>query len=259
MAKEFKVGVTLSGGGVRGYAHLGFVQGLHERGVKPQIYSGVSAGAIAGAFLADGYSPKEAFQILKKKGIFSYTKVQWPMDGLLSLDGLREEIGKHISAQNLEDLSIPMVVGVSNLNTGMIEYHSKGNVCEWVVASSSIPVLFSPQKINEQIYVDGGLLDNLPGGAIREQCEQLIGINVSPIHHSETLGSLLKVAIRTFQISVDVTSRTGRDLCDLYIEPKGIGDIELLDTKSTDKVFKLGYEACMELKDSEISSLLLNA
>ena len=146
-AKQYKTGFVLGGGGVRGFAHLGFAEALRERGIIPEIYAGVSAGAIAGVYLAAGYTPREAFKLLKKKGILAYSKVQWPLDGLLSLDGLKEELAKNISYELLEELPTPIYIGVSNLNTGKIEYKSSGKIGDWVLASSSIPVLFSPQKI----------------------------------------------------------------------------------------------------------------
>lgn len=253
----YKTGVVLSGGGVRGFAHLGFLKGLNEKGVDIDIYSGVSAGAIASVFLADGYSPEDAFQLFKKSGLFNYTKVHWPVHGLLSLGGLREMLKKNLSTDRLEELKNPVVLGVSNLNSGKMEFRSEGNLTDWVVASASIPVLFSPAEVDGQLYADGGLLDNLPASAIRGRCRNVIGVNVSPIHHEADLGNLIKIAIRTFQISVDVTSRNGRALCDLYIEPSGIEQIDLLDTKSADKCFEIGYEAAMSLTENDLNRLMV--
>jgi len=254
--KKYKTGFVLGGGGARGFAHLGLIEALAERGVVPDIFAGVSAGAIVAVYLAAGYSPKEAFKLLKNKGLLSYTKVQWPTDGLLSLEGLRSGLVNNIMFENLEDLPTPVHVGVSNMNSGKIEYYSNGKLCDWVIASSSIPVLFSPQKINGKIYADGGLLNNLPSEAIAELCENVIGINISPIHQEDVLDSLLKIATRTFQISVDVTANQGKALCDLYIEPQGISEIELLDTKSADKTYDIGYQAGIEIPEESLKRFL---
>lgn len=253
----FKTGVVLSGGGVRGFAHLGFMKGLNEKGIDVDIYSGVSAGAIASVFLADGYSPEEAFELFKKSGIFNYSKVQWPVNGLLSLDGLKQMLNKNLSTDKLEELKHPVVLGVSNLNSGKMEFRSEGNLSDWVIATASIPVLFSPTEVEGQLYADGGLLDNLPASAIRGRCRNVIGVNVSPIHHETDLGNLIKIAIRTFQISVDVTSRNGRALCDLYVEPSGIEQVDLLDTKSADKSFALGYKAAQALTETDLKRLAI--
>lgn len=254
--EKYKNGLVFSGGGIRGFAHLGFAHALKEKGVEIDIYAGASAGALVAAFLADGYSPKEAFESFKKLGLFGYTKVHWPKNGLLTLDGLKDLLDKHISVDLIEDLKKPVVVAVSNLNSGKVEYRSEGLISEWVVASSSIPVLFSPKEIDGDFYADGGLLDNLPASAIQGTCRTVIGVNVSPLHEEASIDNLLKMAVRTFQISVDVTARAGKTMCDIYIEPKGIGDIYLLDTKSADKCFQIGYEAASQLKEEDLERLV---
>ncbi|HNQ38931.1 MAG TPA: patatin-like phospholipase family protein, partial [Prolixibacteraceae bacterium] len=73
MEKKHSIGLVLSGGGARGFAHLGIAQALWEKGIVPDIISGVSAGAIAGAFLASGQTPRDTFEILKKGGLFKFT------------------------------------------------------------------------------------------------------------------------------------------------------------------------------------------
>ena len=62
--KQYKIGIVLSGGGARGFAHLGALQALHEHKIYPEIISGVSAGAIVGAFYANGMAPEDIFDLL---------------------------------------------------------------------------------------------------------------------------------------------------------------------------------------------------
>ena len=252
----YKNGLVLGGGGIRGFGHLGFAQGLFDRNVQIDVYAGTSAGSMVGTFLADGYEPKEAFETFKELGLFSYSKVHWPTDGLFTLDGLKELLKIHVSVKDLEDLRKPLFVAASNLNTGKVEYRSSGPIADWIVASSSIPVLFSPKKIGNSYYADGGLLDNLPTLAIRELCENIIAVNVSPLVKEDNLNSVIKMAIRTFQISVDATSRNGKDFCDLYVEPEGISGVYLLDTKSTDRCYEMGYKAAMQLTDDQLEPFL---
>ena len=185
--KKYKTGLVLSGGGTRGFAHLGVIAALLEKGIKPDVISGTSAGAIAGAFIASGKTPKEIRDLLKKGSFFKYTKLQIPKDGLMKLDGLKELFQKEIKAKKLEDLDIPLYVTVSNLNTGDVEYHNTGTLDEMVLASASIPILFSPVNIDGNRYVDGGLLDNIPIEPIKSDCEQIIVSNISPIKPKQNL------------------------------------------------------------------------
>ena len=70
---KYQTGFVLSGGGARGFAHLGILNALFEKGIKPDVISGVSAGAIVGAFISSGKTPHETHQILKKGNFFRYT------------------------------------------------------------------------------------------------------------------------------------------------------------------------------------------
>jgi NTE family protein len=241
--KKYKTGLVLSGGGTRGFAHLGVVAALYERGIKPEIISGVSAGAITGAFIAAGKSPEETMAIFKKGWFFRYTKIQLPINGLFRLDGLKEVIENEIEVKNIEDLKIPFFIGASNLNNGSIEYVNKGPLSDWVLASSSIPVLFSPVKINSTLYADGGIVDNVPVKPIKEDCEQIIIVNISPINKKENLKNLPQIAIRTLYMSVNATVKDLNNEATIYIEPKGIDKYEILNRSHADELFELGYNA----------------
>jgi len=249
MTKKYKTGVVLSGGGTRGFAHIGIIAALVDNGFKPDIISGVSAGAIVGAFFASGKSPNEIHNILKEGGFFRYSKMHLPIDGLLRLDGLKEVIEKEISIKTIEELPIPLSITVSNLNKGTVEYLSEGPLSQSVLASSSIPILFSPVKINEDIYVDGGLMDNLPISAIKDECERLIVSNISPVHPKTGIKNLIQITARTFYMSVNPNVKEIRKHSWLYIEPDGIDEYDILSRSHADKLYELGYTtAVKELK-----------
>lgn len=239
--KKFKTGLVLSGGGTRGFAHLGVVSALYEAGIVPDVISGVSAGAIAGAFIASGEKPENIHETLKKGTFFKYTKIQIPKDGLFRLEGLKQIIGKEIKAKNIQDLKIPLFVGISNLNNGRMEYRSKGDLAETVLASSSIPILFSPVKIDDGWYVDGGLLDNLPVRPIKNSCEKIIVVNLNPVPPVDHFKNLAQVASRSFYMSVNSTLEYVLKYTSLYIEPEGIENSELFSTSNADKTFEMGY------------------
>ncbi len=243
MSNKYKIGLVLSGGGTRGFAHLGIIAALFDHGIKPDIISGVSAGAIVGALIAAGKKPEEIHGILKKGGFFRYTKLHLPVDGLLRLDGLKEVLEKEIGVKNIEDLKIPLYITVSNLNKGEIEYINKGPLVETVLASSSIPILFSPVTLNGDLYVDGGLLDNIPIKPIKNLCNKIIASNISPINPKTDIKNLIQITARTFYMSVNTDKYEVHQNSWLYIEPEGIDKYEILSRTHADELYELGYKA----------------
>ncbi len=244
---NYPLGLVLGGGGARGFAHLGVAKALKENGIRLDIISGVSAGAIAGAFLASGMDPDLIIEILKDQDFMKISKFKITKQGFIRLEGLKEQIKLHIPYKNLEDLPTPLIVGVCNLNKGRIEYLTKGPLADIVQASSSIPVLFSPVKLGDDLYVDGGVVDNLPIKPVRKICDRIIAVNISPIHDTDHLDNMLQIATRVFHVSVDkATIKSGKQ-ADLYIEPPGVDHYDILRVKYADELFHIAYEYTKEL------------
>ncbi len=246
MAKKYKTGLVLSGGGTRGFAHLGVIAALQELGIFPDVISGVSAGAIVGAFIAAGKSPEEVLDNFKGGWFFQYTKIHLPVDGLLKLDGIKEIIQKEIKSDKIEELKIPFYICVSNLNKGTVEYRNSGPLGETVLASSSIPVLFAPVSLGRDLYVDGGLMDNIPVEPIKNDCEQIIVSNISPINPKAKMKNLVQIATRTVYMSVNQKLDEVKKEADYYIEPSGIDKYDLFLRKHANELFELGYESTIK-------------
>lgn len=245
---KYKTGLVLSGGGTRGFAHLGVIAALNEKGIYPEVISGTSAGAIVGAFIAGQKSPEEVMKIFKKGWFFQYTKLNLPVNGLLKLDGLREIIEEEVEYKNIEDLPVPFYVAVANMNKGAVEYKNSGPLGKTVLASSSIPVLFAPVEINGQFYVDGGLMDNIPIEPIKNDCEQLIVVNISPLNPRENFKNLIQIASRTFYMSVNANMNKVHKHASVFIEPKNIDDYDILSRSHADELFELGYNSVLKQK-----------
>lgn len=243
---KYKTGLVLSGGGTRGFAHLGVVAALTEKGIHPDVISGVSAGAVVGAFIAAGKSPQEILENFKKGWFFKFTKLQFPIDGLLKLDGLKEFVQKEIEVENIEDLEIPLFIAIANLNKGTIEYKNSGNVGDIVLASSSIPVLFSPVKIGDDLYVDGGVLDNIPIGPIKDSCEKLIVCNISPLSPNAKMKNLVQIATRSFYINVNANVGKIKNAATVFIQPEGIDKYDILNRAHADELFEMGYNSTLK-------------
>lgn len=249
--KKYNTGLVLSGGGTRGFAHLGVIAALFDNGIKPDVISGTSAGAIVGAFIAARKNPHEILEIFKKGRFYNYTKLQIPRDGLMKLDGLKELFHREIPVKNLEELDIPFFVAISNLNKGTIEYCNTGPLGETVLASSSIPILFAPVQIGDCLYVDGGLLDNIPIEPIKNNCELIIVSNISPINPKEKIKNLIEIATRTFYMSVNANMKQVRKYAGIYIEPDGIDKYEVLSRTHADELYELGYNSTIKILNSK--------
>jgi NTE family protein len=241
------IGIALGGGGARGFAHLGVLKALEEKGIKPDVISGVSAGALIGAFVAAGFPYDKILKAMKNKGVMAYSKWQYPRHGLFSLNGLEKEIKKHIKTKRIEKLKIPLFIAVSNLNDGRVEYIKEGALLPYLMASVSIPVLFSPVLMDGIMYVDGGLFDNVPISPLLNKCDHIIAVNVSPIQKVEKFDNLVQVASRTFQLGVHSNVVRHKEKCSLFIEPKGLRDYEILSGNKAQEIFKLGYDYTKKL------------
>ena len=251
--EKYRLGLVLGGGGARGFAHLGILKAFEEKGIKPDIIAGVSAGAIAGTLYADGKSPEAIHQIIKSKGVFDYTRPNLFAGGFLKLDGLREQLKKNLSVDRIEDLETDFIIAATCLQSGLVEFVEEGPLAEWIIASSSVPVLFEPMKIGEKLYVDGGLSTNFPIEPLIERCEKIIGVNISPLSNEGRLKSVWEIASRSFEVSINSDLKTLSTYCDLYIKPEGIGNYGLFDLRKADEIFELGYESAVKsLQESEL-------
>lgn len=240
--KKFRIGIALGGGGARGFAHLGVLKALNEKGIYPEIISGVSAGTLAGAFIASGKTPEETLDIMRDKRMTDYVRVGYPRNGLLRLDNLQKFLEDKLEIKEVEKLTLPFIIACTNLNTGKAEYMEKGTLVDLVKASMAIPILISPVIINKNLYVDGGLIDNLPVKPLVGRCKNIIGVNISPVHEVNKLDGLIEIATRSFQLGVNNNLEEMKALCDLFIQPEGLEDYGILQIDKADELYELGYE-----------------
>lgn len=244
----FKIGITLSGGGARGLAHIGVLQAFEEHGISPEVICGTSAGAIIGAMYAAGYSPEEILRISEKSNIYKLFRLVLPRKGLSSQDYVYKQLQELIPSNSFLDLERKFLVGTTNLNNGTHQVWEEGPLHEVVIASSAIPGIFQPVEIEGVNFVDGGVMNNMPADPIREYCEVLIGSNaVTRVEKSNAeLTSLKSILARTFEISLWYRSKLNYTKCDLVIEPLGLHDYHLFNFKKSREIYKLGYYAGLE-------------
>lgn len=242
-----KIGIALSGGGVKGFAHLGVLKALEEKGIEADLLAGVSAGAIVGSFIAAGKKPAEVMEMINESDFFDFAKLSIPDRGIFSLDNMTENLEKSLGVKSFEELKMPFYVGAANIEKARMEYFSSGELIKIIQASASIPVLFSPVEINGDLYVDGGLFENLPVNPLLNKCDKLIAVNVMPVNLEEKIDSITDIAVRTFQLKTVVNALELREKADIYIEPTGVEKYNILNTKYSQELFDLGYNYCKNM------------
>ncbi len=237
------LGIALGGGGTRGFAHLGIIKSLEEEGIFPDIIAGTSAGSIIGSFLASGKNSDEIYNLMKERKLTDFAKLTMPVSGFMSLDYLKEQLEELLPGKTFKDLKLPFFATVSNLLTGKVEYLTEGNVALAVQASSSIPLVFSPVEIADQLYVDGGLLDNVPVQPLIGQCEKIIAVDIMPIEKISKIKGLQDIAVRTFQMSVGGLTEKRREACSMLIKLEDLAGFNILDSSKSEEIYDIGYRA----------------
>ena len=239
--KKFKIGLVLSGGGAKGIAHLGALKALEEKGIKPGIISGVSAGAVMGALYASGQKPEQIHKVLRNRDMWNFSKLNFPKLGLFNFTGLKQDLTELLPVKTFEELDFPLIVVATNLNKGIMEYFDSGDLVQPIIASSSIPLLYKPLKIGDYYYVDGGVFRNLPVDPIRKISKTVIGMHVNPIQETNELYSVFNISSRVFQLTVNSSINESKKACDIFVQPPELYKYSLFDNRYPDQVFELGY------------------
>lgn len=257
--EKFRTGLVLSGGGARGFAHIGVLKALNDAGIYPDVIAGTSAGALVGVMYADGYTPDEILNIMNATSRLHYIRPTVPREGLLQISGIEKILREHLRAKKFEELKTPLYVTATDLNNGIAEYFSSGELIDPVIASASIPVLFKPVIINKIHYVDGGVLDNLPIKPIDGKCESIIGSFVNPIGYEESVTSLVQIAERTFMLNMSKELDLKAKKFDLFIAPPELKNYKILDPEKAVEVFNIGYRATKTaLEDPQTGKIIRN-
>ena len=232
--------VVLSGGGARGIAHLGVLQALEEANIKPSAISGTSSGAIVGAFYANGYSPVDILSIIKKTSFFRLLRPAMSCSGLLQMDALKKVLEEYLT-NNFEDLQTPLTILATNLDKGEPTYFSKGELIRPMLATSCIPVIFKPIKINGSRYVDGGILNNLPVEPFLNTAHKIIGVHTNPIDGHFQGVNAKSIIERCLLMAIKGNTVSKIHQCHYLIEPSLLGKYGSMDFSKVQELFEIGY------------------
>lgn len=163
------VGLALSGGGARGFAHIGAIRALRDAGVPIDMVAGTSMGAMVGALHALGHSPEAMLELCRawtrERPWSDYTL---PLASIVRGLRMRRALANLLGDSRIEDLWLPYTCVTSNLTRATADAHTRGPLAHLVRASNAVPGLAPPVYHDGEVHVDGGVLDNLPVQVLRE-------------------------------------------------------------------------------------------
>lgn len=234
--------MVLSGGGARGLAHLGVIKALQEMGIHFDQISGTSAGAIAGALTAQGYSPDESLKSIESSSFMRHLRPAWNRMGLLRIDAIVDLYKKYVPHDSFEGLKIPMHVAAVDLNDGELVVFERGELIRPVLASCCLPGVFEPLLINKRQYVDGGVLNNLPVEPIEHKVDFIIGSHCNVLGPRKPITSMRGVIERSLVLAVQSKTKERFGKCHVLIEPPQLAQYTVTDLSKSRELFRLGYQ-----------------
>ena len=255
--KKYKLGVAFSGGGAKAAAHCGALQALHEFGIKPDIVSGTSAGALVAIYYACGVTPREIIEQFRGLSFFKdIVSPSIPKGGMFDPKPLIEHLRKTLPYTKLEDLPVPTYIVASDMEHGVAKVFSRGEIAPRAVASCSIPVIFYPTVIGGIHYVDGGAFQNLPVPAIRQKCEKVIAFNLNHIYDEKYKDNIVAVAYRSFSMMFLSNTIADAREADIFIDLDTEGCTPY-DMSRIEDLFFRGYASTVKvLEDNGYARVL---
>ncbi|MFD0939823.1 patatin-like phospholipase family protein [Pedobacter boryungensis] len=254
-----KIGIVLSGGGIRGIAHLGILKAFINAGIKFSHVSGTSAGSIAGAFYAAGIDPEEGLNIFMRTKLLRFIRPAIGSLGLINIENMRDVLTEHFPHDKIEDLKIPLTICATNFSEGNLVYFTKGPLIRAILASSCIPGIFRPIMIENQMFVDGGILNNFPVEPLLNNCDYIIGSSCNHLKPVDKITKISNLMQRAGIMSINHDMERKAKFCDLLIEPKGMGEISTFDMKKAESIYWVAYEEALKtIKTSESFQELIN-
>ena len=283
-----KIGIALSGGGIRGIAHAGVLKALEEYNIRPQIIGGTSSGAIVASLYAMGYSPQHIYILFKRYGReFAKMNTNPIIAGLknfmitknLKLTGLRSgEVVEHVYSEYskrkeiklIKDIKMPIVIPTVDIVeckeyvfTNNIpknckdksQYITNITIGKAVRASSSFPAFFSPCIIENHAFMDGGVLDNIPVYEVKKQgADKVIAVKFNSDEITKE-SNIMDIVMKTIDIMGSKISEESLEMSN-YILSVYTDKTGLLDYQKLDSCYKYGYEAVVKNIDNIKKCLL---
>lgn len=267
-----KIGLTLGGGGAKGFAHIPILEVFDELGIKPYCITGTSIGAVIGALYSSGHSGRDIAGMIdeliikpqhsslkdffRTKDMFKFLQLLDPEfslkpKGLIKGDKLLHFLYEQMAVNTFEELEIPLKIVTTDFWRRKQVIFDKGNLLPALRASLAIPYIFTPVIINDQVLVDGGLVNNVPHDLLARECNIRIAVDIMGDHSKpkNRTPSLLDAVFNTYDVMMDsmAKEKLANHPVDIYLQPP-ILDIEMLDFHKAETIYKQGLAAKDDFK-----------
>ena len=259
-----KLGLALGAGGARGVAHVGLLMALEEEGIKPDFIAGASMGAVVGGVYASGVSAERIYEIiktLKKRDIIGINPAAISQMAILRSGKVNSLLCEYLAVENIEDFPVKFSCVATDLLSGKPYIFDSGNAAKAIRASSTIPAVFRPVKLDDKLLVDGGCTCRVPIKIVKEMgADAVVAMDVltncsQPV---DEVHNIVSVILRVYDImdAQNTASKYERDghLCDLLLQPELKGMSQYI-IKDLDKAYEEGYLLGKQNMD-KIKSLL---
>ncbi len=160
------LGIAFGGGGVRGWAHVGVLSVLERHGLRADLVSGSSAGAITASYYAAGFSVEHMAELMRSQNTRALFSLRFDRYGLVSTDDFAAYLRSHLGDRRIEDLERPLYIVCTDLETGKEVVLDRGPLVEAVLASCALPGIFAPVRLGGRLLIDGGVSNNVPVSAL---------------------------------------------------------------------------------------------
>lgn len=224
--KPVRIGLALGGGAARGFAHVGVIAVLEEAGLRPQLVVGTSAGSLVAALYASGKTSAQLQQTALNMEEVAITDWMLPIfgRGMFRGDALARYVNELVANRLMENMAIPLGIVATDLNSGQAVLFQRGDTGTAVRASSAVPAVFVPVKINGREYVDGGLVSPVPVRFARQMgADVVIAVDISSPPEANLAGDTLQILLQTFAIMGKSINQYELKDADVVIRPSLAG------------------------------------
>ncbi len=245
--KPLKIGLALGGGAARGFAHVGVIAVLEEAGLKPQLVVGTSAGSLVAALYASGKTSAQLQQTALNMEEVVLTDWMLPIVGRGMFRG--EALGRYVNelvvGRLIENMAIPLGIVATDLNSGEAVLFQRGDTGTAVRASSAVPAVFLPVKINGREYVDGGLVSPVPVRFARRMgADVVVAVDISSPPEGNPSDGTLQILLQTFAIMGKSINQYELKDADVVVRPSQVG-LKGADFSSRQRAIDAGRAAML--------------
>lgn len=240
--KDKKLGLALGGGAVLGAAHVGVLKALEEFDVNISFVAGTSIGAFISALFAFGKKSEEIEEIVKDLNWLDISGVSLSQYGLLSNKKLGNIINEYLGHTDMSAAGIPLAMVATNITSGEKVVLKDGDVASAVMASTCIPGIFVPVEINDQLLVDGGIVENVPVSVVKDMgADLIIGVDLNGRHRFIKPRNIIEVLLRSFDLTLQTATRLQVEKAGILIEPD-LSEFNMVNINQVPALIERGYD-----------------